>query len=323
MINKKNNRRKVNAIASDDVGYANRMYTVLSGLLIAILTDSACIIKATEFKNYIEPPLFNSFVAKIDLNDATEIKPKQAFVLNKNLNTLISTKLPQTFENLIYKMSSAYFYEISSNPIYYDKLLFYELVRSDTIAKAQIAINNTKMNHGLRLSAILQIGFEVGGNLLNRMWKVNSEMRAIIDKYKSEYFDKYYVIGIQIRRAYTTRNNFHKFTDCALELEYKLDYATIKNKTVKWFLATDFNDMSFFKDQFKNKYFKTEGKSQHVAHFYLLNFLFKPFGFTNPMRNAILDVELLSLCDEIIITAGSIFGFLSVMKHIWLHHALS
>jgi hypothetical protein len=130
---------------------------------------------------------------------------------------------------------------------------------------------------------------------------MNSEMRAIIDKYKREYFDKYYVIGVQIRKFYVYDQNIKRFINCALEIENFQH----PQKQVKWFLAIDTNGILDSFTSYSSKIFSTEGEPLHVS--------FQKNG-SKAMKKALLDIELLSLCDEIITTAGSTFSFISVLK---------
>ncbi len=50
-----------------------------------------------------------------------------------------------------------------------------------------------------RSELLLRVGFEVGGNLLNRMWKPKPFIQKMIDYYLENIFMDSYVIGLQIR----------------------------------------------------------------------------------------------------------------------------
>ena len=56
-----------------DGGYGNRIYSMLTSLVIAILTDSALLIQWNEIENYIEEPLYCSFLNNCKFNDFDDL----------------------------------------------------------------------------------------------------------------------------------------------------------------------------------------------------------------------------------------------------------
>jgi hypothetical protein len=77
------------------------------------------------------------------------------------------------------------------------------------------------------------------------------------------------------------------------------------NRTMKWFVSTD--KLAVLAEQIKTNYtdkvVQAAGKIGHVIF------------DTDAYERALLDIELLSQCDEVIITGGSSFGFMSSLKN--------
>ena len=96
-----------------------------------------------------------------------------------------------------------------------------------------------------------------------------------------------------------------KFINCALEIENenRLKNNTKDFKSFKWFIASD---SSFYLDSilrsYPNKAFTSNGTLSHVAY------------SSDGYARAILDVELLSRCNELVVTGGSTFGWIAAMK---------
>ncbi len=100
-------------------------------------------------------------------------------------------------------------------------------------------------------------------------------------------------------------NDTINFLNCADQIEANLTAQKILNrkKKVKWFVTSDKEDMlDQLKKTYPDKVIISEGKIGHIhggLHFY---------------SRTILDVELLSKCDELVVTGGSTYGFLAAMK---------
>ena len=106
------------------------------------------------------------------------------------------------------------------------------------------------------------------------------------------------------------KNDTQKFVNCALEIEreYLLNNGNKSQyNAFKWFIASDSaaNVKNIFKN-YPNKAFTSNGSLTHIA--------FDSKGY----ERTILDVELLSHCNEIIVTGGSTFGWISAMKSLRL-----
>ena len=105
-----------------------------------------------------------------------------------------------------------------------------------------------------------------------------------------------------------------KFINCALEIEK--DYILKSKRTdisFKWFIATDSDKIrSLIFEHYKEKSFTSNGTLDHTSH-----------GSKDGFRRAVLDVELLSKCDEVIVTSGSTFGWLAAMKTLKMPYFIS
>ena len=61
------------------------------------------------------------------------------------------------------------FTEISANIRYYDKFRLYKLARDETLNKAFVALKESKNYTNEELQGrVLDVAFEIGGNILNR-----------------------------------------------------------------------------------------------------------------------------------------------------------
>ena len=152
-------------------------------------------------------------------------------------------------------------------------------------------------------NTILQVSFEVGGNLLNKMWKPKEQLMNKINYYVDNVFKGYFVIGIQLRTLYffihlSLRNSF---INCSLEIEANISKTypnfNSKYKGFKWFVTSDkSNEIDRLKQEFPNKIIVGEGQVGHVE------------ANVDSYQRTILDFELLSRCNELILTGGSTFG---------------
>ena len=105
---------------------------MLSSLVIAILTDSALIIRWKEIDKYIEEPVYkafydfsnqsNEFNANFRSEDIYRPSANASWQKNKDMNQLIKTLIPLNKTRIAYNSIEPLFFEICSNPAYYDKV---------------------------------------------------------------------------------------------------------------------------------------------------------------------------------------------------------
>ena len=105
-----------------------------------------------------------------------------------------------------------------------------------------------------------------------------------------------------------------KFINCALEIEKQFIIENQRfNTSFKWFIATDSDQIrKFLFENYKEKAFTSNGTLAHTS-----------LGAEDGFRRAVLDVELLSRCNEIIVTSGSTFGWLAAMKMLKMPYVIS
>ena len=62
-----------------------------------------------------------------------------------------------------------------------------------------------------KLNFVLMIGYEVAGNLLNKMWIPKNDIINTVNYYLNNIFFDYYIIGIQLRYDYLNdiKKNFY------------------------------------------------------------------------------------------------------------------
>jgi hypothetical protein len=313
-------------------GYCNKLYSLITSLLISILTKSALVIRWNDIDKYIEEPLYLSF---FKFNENNEFNAqyrrdmiyypqpsKYAWKKYKNMDELVKTTIFENRNRTLYNSNRPFFFEICTNPIYYDVFLEFGLAKSETINKARNIFKNlTSSSNDLKMRVFLRIGFEVGGNILNYFWKPNRELQNLINYYYQTEFMGNYVIGLQIRveflqnniqkNAYKNENQLYaeilkEFIKCASNLEANLtnnSYFIRKYKSIKWFVISDtmsiVNTLSSF---YPKKVIKTNGTVSHVVK--------DPNGYFK----AILENELLSKSDELILSSASSFGFVAALR---------
>ncbi len=139
--------------------------------------------------------------------------------------------------------------------------------------------------------------------MLNTLWRPKSEISEEVNRYVSEIFCGSFIIGIQLRYWYLSDPiDTNAFIKCANEIEANL---TRSDRKIKWFVTCDnITMLDRLTSEYREKILVTEG---HLGHTYT---------DSSAYRRAILDSELLSKCDELILSGGSTFGFVAAMKRL-------
>ncbi len=291
-----------------DVGYANKLYSFLSSLLSAIITDSALVVIWPKINKFIQEPFESVFIENIQSftrrslhsDFIFEIKPTCYWNTMKNMIEISKTSLPNDHSVYLYQDIRAYFYELASNPIYYKKMYRYGLVSKETLNKSIQSFATRAMSQHEKNEAILNVGFEVSSNLLSLFWKPVDYIQKKIDDIVQKEFKNNFVIGIQLRYQFMTLDDTQKFIDCAIYLEKSIK---LKKTKIKWFITSDLQEaFDKFRFIFGSKVFFLNSPLGHVI------------SGQNFYERAIMDVELLSKCDQMIITGGSTFGFIAATK---------
>ena len=316
-------------------GYGNRIYTMLTVFVMAVLGDRALLIPNWNMMpNFIEEPFNYSFhnfsneqngfnfnyksneIANFHVFDVTFIRFKKVELLTK----------VQIFNDSVERVCACgvdpHFFPICSNPIYYEKLWQLGLVERSTIDNAFEKLNDTYnmvYTPDMKLESVLRVGYEVAGNMLNKYWIPKPRMQKLIDHYVKKHFKNRYVIGLQMREPYMDmwKNlGIKNFIECAehIEQEIKADQPDIE---IKWFLTADSQRLyDLVHAEYPNKLIVVNGTIGHVGETSLEL-------WERVYERTILDNELLSRCDEMIITGGSTYGFVAAIKSMRLPYSIS
>jgi hypothetical protein len=211
-------------------------------------------------------------------------------------------KIPANFSRYFISDISPYFFDLASNPQYAQKLVEYNFIRAQTVSKALESLDDESIFDNQKLEYLFLIGFEFAGNVLNKYWFLSEKYANKVKNLINDKFKGNYMIGMQLRFEFLNKDDVNSFLSCARMIERENE-KIIGNRTVKWFVSTD---NAVFAEEIKANYtdkiVQAVGKIGHVV----LN--------SDAYERSLLDIELLSQCDEVILTGGSTFGFMSSLK---------
>lgn len=152
------------------------------------------------------------------------------------------------------------------------------------------------------ISQLLSIGFEFANHVLNNYWHLKPYLIEKIDRFVHDKFRGCFIIGLQIRTDYLTKTEHELFVKCAETIENERRNV-IGDRLVKWFISTDSNEvLESLKFKHGDRILHADGVISHIAY--------ESVGY---MR-ALMDIELLSRCNETVLTGGSTFGFIGSLK---------
>jgi hypothetical protein len=310
----KNATRKVIFCEPRGSGYGNRLYTFFSCFVVALLTDSLVILTGWhETRDFIDLPL-NLFY---ETNASNELNPKfekekihgfgvpYAWSAKKDLNSLMNFEIPKDRTRFHYGGYESLFMVLCTNPIHYDKLLYYNLVKNETVQKSIKTMNHPNSTYVEKNHDLFMIGFEVGANLMNKIIMPKPRIQEFINDFLRRDFVDNYVIGIQLRTLYLdVEKDSLRFLNCAFQIENEyLRWSKSEPKPVKWYISSDSEDLlKKIVALYPDKTLAGNGSILHVA------------DHSHGYYRTLIDVDLLSRCDELIHTGGSTFGFVSAMK---------
>ena len=147
-------------------------------------------------------------------------------------------------------------------------------------------------NSTLESRDLFRTGFEIAHNFLRLFWRPKQFIMEKVDRFYDTHFKGFYVIGMQFRFLYLSWNDTQAFFECAKSIELRV------NRPTKWFIISDNNTrLLTIEKMFPEKVVHADGNITHV------------YFNTNGYERALVDIELMSRCDEIIITGGSSFGW--------------
>ena len=295
-------------------GFGNRVYTFFSCFLVGIITDSLVILTAWhETREFIDLP-FNPFYETKENNDLNPQFEKEkihgfgvpyAWNARKDLNSLMTFQIPKDRTRYHYGAYHCLYMVFCTNPDHYDKLIYYNLVKKETVQKSIETMKNKSSTYEEKSHNLFMIGFEVGANLLNKIVIPKPRIQDIINDFVKHHFLDNFVIGIQLRTIYLdVEKDSLRFINCAFQIEneYLRAYKE-KAKPVKWFISSDSEDLlKKVVATYPEKALVGNGTIKHVS--------FDSIGY----ERTLIDIDLLSKCDELIHTGGSTFGFVAAMK---------
>ena len=147
-------------------GYCNCVYSLLSAFAIAVLTDRQFLIYWPGIEKYIQEPFPNTFISDATLR---ELRGNQTHWFSsgnygwaqfKNIKYISSRRIGHEDKPIInYSNMVAFFFEVCSNPIYYERLLSVGLVSDETVQKARLVIEKVnETQNDLVVDLVYQIG---------------------------------------------------------------------------------------------------------------------------------------------------------------------
>ena len=216
---------------------------------------------------------------------------------------LSDLRIPDNCTRYFISDASAYFFDLAANIKNAEKLAHFGFVSSGTVKKAKKNLNDKQVTKAMKLDSLFKIGFEFAGHVLNNYWLVKPNIKAKINNFIKKKFSGDFIIGLQFRFHYLNKEDIQTFIKCALDIENN-NKINVSNRKVKWFISTDQD--TYIEDLFKrysDKILRGEGKIGHIAI------------ESDAYERAILDIELLSYCNETILTGGSTFGFIGSLKN--------
>jgi hypothetical protein len=163
---------KVHFNAISNVGYGNKMYSVLTSMVYAILTDSVLVISTwgPNIREYIDEPFNRTFYNFSQVENGLNIDYKNEEIVLANVTTLQTMAWNKTHARTLYKIIDAVFFGLCSERHYYEKLYEYGLVERETIDEVierTLERNNEKYTEQEQFRAFFSIGYEVAGSLLD------------------------------------------------------------------------------------------------------------------------------------------------------------
>ena len=308
-------------------GYGNRVYSVLSSLVLAILTDRALIVSRWPIiKKFIYEPVPECFNDYRHIRSEFNINHRKksivglplysgTFKVAKDVDELVQTKLPPDHVKRVQMCNpDALFFAMCANPQTYEKLYNYGLVSRSTIDQAYPMADKKSSSAASasphqRLESVLRVGFEAAGNLLYHYWRPKPSLRRDINHYVDAHFKGHFVIGIQLRSIYMRGGvqAADMFVECAKAIEANRSVAERATRPVKWLVTSDKQNMyERIRAAHIERVIALNGTSAHVYEVQV--------NASANYKKTILDNELLSRCDEIIVTGASTFGFVAALK---------
>jgi hypothetical protein len=134
---------------------------------------------------------------------------------------------------------------------------------------------------------------------MNRLWIPKPILRDYVNLFREKYLRYFFIIGIQIRTEFLANEDVEAVFNCAGMIR---DENFLLKRKIKFYISSD------------NEKIANDIATEHQNDIITSKTLKIPFR-NGGLPRSIIDIELLSLCDELVITGGSTFGFLASMKN--------
>ena len=148
-------------------GYGNRMYKVLTAITISWLTDRKLYIEWPELKGFVKEQFSWSYGSP--KQQTSEIIPDMTNIwkVDKDIRSIIKTRVEYEEKDVMFRYDVPYFFEVCSNPVYYEKLYRLGLVRPKTVQVARKAI--AEMTNETKDSSLIDSVYLIG----NKGWELH------------------------------------------------------------------------------------------------------------------------------------------------------
>lgn len=193
--------------ATGRVGYGNKIYAFLTSFTIALLTDSALIMRWPSINNYIQEPFTMAYGPFPDNNPLNPtFNWESVCILNTHtVNSWKRTKkllandrsidIPANYTRYLVTDVSAYFFDLFQIREHADKLVQKGYIQAKTVDKAYKLFEDETIIENQKVESLYMIGFEFAGSVLNSHWKLTTYMDKKLNLFWEKYFKDSYVIG--------------------------------------------------------------------------------------------------------------------------------
>jgi hypothetical protein len=312
-------------------GYGNKLIAVVDAFAIALLTNSAVIIDMAEIDRYISEPMYmclvrekNSSTANNELSylyepNRTYMMPAKTKVSLKRVKNLrdMYLNIPDHDRIALPGLGVSLYYELACNRKYFDTFVYYGLVRPDTVHSAlavldSLSSNETTMSSTTKdedIDVLYRTGYELAHSILTTFWTPVAGIQEQVDAFVAAHFRGYFVIGLQLRYFFIWWNDTETFVQCAERIEASVVRGRRGRRAdtelpVRWFVLSDDDEkLQRVKSMYPGKVIHAEGLIAHVSE-----------ESADGYSRAMLDLELLARCDEMVLTGGSTFGFAGSLR---------
>jgi hypothetical protein len=177
-------------IPQHDFGYANRLYNIMNGFFISIVSNSTFQVDWPKMDRYVRIHLATAAINKLpsvykETNSSTtrfDSDTANSWIAKKNLTNVL-TEVPVHFETLAISNINAAFFEFACNPNYLATLEGMGLVRSETVARARRAHEKKLIDEDEKINSLYQTGFDFGHTVLSHVWRPSDNLQAVVDEF--------------------------------------------------------------------------------------------------------------------------------------------